>query len=337
MAEPKVIPQDTFSVGAVHVRNELHISGGLRATMPEPRQWSLGPLLSKGKLVSLKPMPIQRIDGAATELGELLFGGDEIAVIDAPLVSRVWTPLNGPHQGGLQAADVWGCIASNAADAGDEAYASVSSNIAHSLRAAGIRLRDASDGLHKQLIAAHARGVEDGGRFTNLAATDVHLAFHSVLTELASARDYLAAALGSRIGAPSNIDAMSKLARWLSKSANAAHASAPVIVEALAAYDRSAADPWLFELTEYRNQFVHRSPFGAGEDGHLFQFTIKKIGQLEAPLLHIPLSDEDQWAPGEDAFKRFILLYRRMNDLLAFAAANAPYDSSPPHFIISGS
>jgi hypothetical protein len=163
---------------------------------------------------------------------------------------------------------------------------------------------------------------------------DIHLAFHSVLSELASARDYLATALAHRIGAPAKIDAMNRLADWVGKPANAHHQSELVLGQMLTAYDGASADPWLYELTEYRNQFLHRSPFGTARNQHLLQLTIKEVGPLHCPLLHMPLSAGDRWAPGEDALKRFITLYRRMIGLLTMAAEGAPYESTPPHFVV---
>lgn len=335
MAKPTIIPRETFKISSTRSTSELHISGGLRALEQAPRLWSLGPLLSKGKQVALKPMAIQQIDQAAKDAGQYLFGGDQVSGLGTPLVSRMWTPLNGPTTEGLQTSDLWAGIAGNASDAGNETYAMLARNIAYSLRAAGIRLRDASDGFHNQLIAALQERAVDGRRFTNVAATDIHLAFHSVLSELASARDYLAATLANRFGAPLKVDAMNRLAEWLGKSANTDLRSCKVVAAALAAYDSSAADPWLYELTEYRNQFLHRSPFGTARNSHLLQLSIKAVGELQSPALHMPLGEDDRWAPGEDALKRFITLYRRMIDLLSLAADNAPYDSTPPHFVVS--
>ena len=335
MVKPTIISRETFKVGKTLVANDLHISGGLRAQEREPRRWSLGPLLSSDVKPSwLRPFPIQQIDQSAIAIDEILFGGDEISGIGTPLVSRSWTPLNGPHKG-MPADVLWGGIAFNAHKKGDELYSRFARNIAHSLRAAGIRLRDASDGFHIQLMAALAEKKETGARFTNTAAMDIHLAFHSVLSELSSARDYLAAALGHQIGAPPSKDAMNRLADWLAKPVNAHHQSDNVLGQMLAAYDSGSADPWLYELTEYRNEFLHRTPFGMARNQHLLQLTIKQVGELRCPLLHMPLRADDRWGPGKDALKRFITLYRRMIDLLTTAAEDAPYDSTPPHFIVA--
>jgi hypothetical protein len=335
MAKPTIIPRDTFKVATTQVVHELHITGGLRGIEREARRWSLGPLLSSTDKPSwLRPLPIQELARLTCSIGEWVFGGDAVSGIGTPLVSRSWTPLSGPSNG-TQTADLWDGISFNASEQGDEVYSRLARNISHSLRAVGIRLRDASDGFNNQLVAAVADGRKVGNRFTNIAATDIHLAFHSVLSELASARDYLAAALAYRLGAPPKIDAMNRFADWLAKSANAAHKNDNVVARMLAAYDSSSQDPWLYELTEYRNEFLHRSPFGTARNEHLMKLLIKKIGEVQCPVLHMPLSADDRWAPGEDALRRFVTLSRRMDDLLAMAAAAAPYESTPPHFIVS--
>lgn len=335
MPEPTIIPRDKLKVGTTRVVHELHITGGLRGVEREPRRWSLGPLLSSRHKPSwLRPLPIQELARLTSSIGEWVFGGDDISGIGTPLISRSWTPLSGPFNG-IQTADLWEGISFNASEQGDEVYSRFARNISHSLRAAGIRLRDASDGFNKQLVAALADERQVGTRFTNIAATDIHLAFHSVLSELASARDYLAAALAHRLGAPQKVDAMNRLADWLAKPANRDFQSDKVVARMLAAYDVASPDPWLYELTEYRNEFLHRSPFGIARNQHLMTLLIKDIGEVHCPVLHMPLSADDRWAPGEDALRRFVTLSRRMDDLLAKAAEAAPYDSTPPHFVVS--
>jgi hypothetical protein len=335
MPEPTIIPRDTFKVSTTRVVHELHITGGLRGIYHEPQRWSLGPLLSSQDEPSwLKPLPLQELARLTCSIGEWVFGGDDISGIGTPLISRSWTPIGGPSSS-PQTADLWDGISFNAAEQGDEVYSRLARNISHSLRATGIRLRDASDGVNKQLVAALASGRKVGNRFTNIAATDIHLAFHSVLSELASARDYLAAALAYRLGAPRKIDAMNRFADWLAKPANANHKSDNVVARMLTAYDGAAQDPWLYELTEYRNEFLHRSPFGTARNQHLMKLLMKDIGEVRCPVLHMPLSADDRWAPGEDALRRFVTLSRRMDDLCAMAAKAAPYESTPPHFVVS--
>src|SRR2546421_4578504 len=78
-------------------------------------------------------------------------------------------------------------ISSQARLAGDSDYGGLARNLAVSLRAAGLQIRNASDEYHKQLLAGLASGQSVGRRFQNVPMDDLHLTFHSALAEMASA------------------------------------------------------------------------------------------------------------------------------------------------------
>ena len=231
-----VIPAGTFQRGTTRCITELHITGGARAVERGPRLWMWHPVLVAGATRALAPMPIDRIDRLADNIGLQLFGGDEQSDLEGPLISRVWTPLEGPGNGSMQPADAWRSTARNADQAGDAEYAILARHIAFSLSAAGIRLRDASDAYRAQLMAAIQSRRAVGTRFSNIPIRDLQLAFHSILSELASARDYLAAALASKLAAPPKVDAMNRFAEWLDASSKAELRERPVVREMLDAY-----------------------------------------------------------------------------------------------------
>jgi hypothetical protein len=311
---------------------ELHLTGGLRAPMQGDRLWSLGPVLDGRTVRQLAPRPIQHVAAIAAGIGGTLFGGDEVTGMETPLLSRVWTPLDGPGPGKPQPADNWRAIAGNAADAGAEEYAKVAGHIAFSLTAAGIRLRDASDQHHDQLMAALAEGKSSGNRFSNIPVSDLQLAFHSILSELASARDYLAKTLAITLGAPARIDSLARLKDWLDASSRAHLRAMPPVSDMLAAYDPASPDPWLHELTEYRNLFLHRQPMGRPGAGWL-RYEEREHDGLIIPVVTMPLADDDPFAPGADALLRFVGLYRKMTALLDQAAESAPHPATVPHFV----
>ena len=318
-----------LQMSTVQVATELHLTGGLRAPMQGDRRWSLHPVLDGRNIRQLTPMPILHIATISAGIGGTLFGGDEVTGIETPLLTRVWTPLDGADGGKPRPADKWGAIAGNAADAGAEAYAELAGHIAFSLTAAGIRLRDASDHHRDQLMAALAEGKSSGSRYTNIPISDLQLAFHSVLSELASARDYLAKTLAIAFGAPARIDALARLKSWLEAPTRAHLCSAPVVSDMLAAYDPASSDPWLHKLTEYRNLFLHRQPMGrSGADW--LQYEERKYDGLTIPIVTMPLADDDPFTPGADALLTFVGLYRKMTILLNQAADAAPHPSTFP-------
>lgn len=305
--------------------------------MQGDRIWSWYPVLRRGEIAQLSPAPINGIARLANDIEETLFGGDQQSGIGKNLVSRIWTPIDGPTSGSLQPADLWSSIASSADEDGAAAYSNLARHIGFSIHAAGIRLRDASDGYQAQLFSAIQDGNEHGQRFTNIPVADIHLAFHSVLSELASARDYLAMSLAHSLGAPARIDAMNRLADWLSASSRAEYGTRPVLREMLEAYDPSSATPWLYQLGEYRNTFLHRRPMASQLSSQFLRYEIVERNDISFPKIVLPLSDDDPFAPGKDALKQFINFYRQMTALARLAANHAPHEASPPHFVVTDS
>lgn len=334
-APPEDVPIEITGLkhGTTRVSHSLHVTGGVRAGFHSRGHWTWFPTLAGSKPVPLRQLPIQTIDQLARDLGAVMFGGDESSQLETALISRTWRPLDGPNNGELQPADLWAAIGGNAERRGDEAYGRIARNIAFSLHSAGIRLRDASDGYKDQLLAAIDRGDASGHRFSNGPMRDIQLAFHSVLSELASARDYLAAALGSQLGAPAKTDAMNRLAEWLGADSRKELRLKPIVSDMLVAYDRASADPWLFELTEYRNLFLHRNPLGASGYTRWLRYDIRQHKGIDFPFIEMPLSEADPWAPGRDALLRFLDLYRKMTALLTAAIPHAAYPATLPSFV----
>lgn len=322
-----------FSVTTVQAITQLHLAGGLRAPMHSRGLWSLGPVLAEQTVKEFTPRPIRQINGIATEIGSTIFGGDDITGVGTPLLSRNWTPLDGPDRNWPQPADKWRAIEGNAADAGDGAYAELAGHIAFSLGAAGIRLRDASDRYNDQLMAAIAAKKKTGDRFGNLPLSDLQLAFHSVLSELASSRDYFAKMLAITFGAPIRIDSFARLKDWLDAPARASLCATPIVADMLCAYDSKSPDPWLFELTEYRNLFLHRKPIGQSGADYL-QYHECHYQGLIIPIINMPLGDDDPFAPKQDALLRFLRIYRLMTNLLNRGADSARYAATFPSIVI---
>lgn len=313
---------------------ELHFTSGLRARKVGA-EWQIGPILIDGKVGALTGISEQEVSRLGAEMGPALFGIDEIAAIDPLLPTRLWRPLLGLPGDNPLPSDSWGMIASSARAARDNVYASLASNLSASLQAAGLQLRNASDEYHKQLVAALSRGRKVGARFANLAMVDLHLAFHATLTEMASARDYLARVAARRVSAPSRIDALNRLREWAGKATSATALSDPLVIHLLEASDASSTDPWLSDITEYRNLFLHREHIGAGRMANrlVVQETQSRVGPVRTLVMAINVR------PGVeatcDALTRFADLYVRLGRLAVLAASLAPYEAKPPEFVVA--
>ena len=121
---------------------------------------------------------------------------------------------------------------------------------------------------------------------------------------------------------------------WVKAASRADLRIRPVVSEILSAYDETSANPWLHQLTEYRNLFLHRQPLGSSSArSHLIYNVLTKDG-IGYPRIEMPLGDTDPSAPGQDALTRFIQLYRAMTDLVKLAAEHAPYSSEPETFVV---
>jgi hypothetical protein len=312
--------------GSITVRDVLHMTGGLRGERMRGG-WVIGPLPGDGAPRAAGPVPDAGVGAVCRNLGVAVFGGDEISEIEPLLPTRIWTPLlpRLPHT----AADTWAWVAAASHAAGDADYAALARNVSISLRAAGIRLRDASDEYHRQLVAALARGEAPGLRFSNFALTDLHLAFHSLLSEMGGARDYLASIAARRVGAPPGIDALNRLAGWVAKPAGRSAAGDPLVAAMLAAWDKSGLDPWLHDLGEYRNLFLHREPLGASERARWISLA-ERAGPLGRILL---VQMQVEARPGTlqtcDALERFVDLHARLCRLADLAAGHAKHAPRP--------
>jgi hypothetical protein len=312
-----------LKIGSSVTADFLHLTGGLRAAKASGG-WNVGPVLRGDQVGHIGPVPDTDVMRCCASLGVRVFGGDHVTDADSALPTRIWTPILWPPVLKHQAADTWSMIASGARSAGDDSYAFLAQNVSLTLHAADIRLRDASDQYHLQLIAALKRS-QQLGRFQNIPAKDLHLAFHSVLTELASTRDYLATIAARQIGAPAKIDALSRLDDWLQRPPNRGHAASSLIAAMLEAYDETKPDPWLWELTDYRNFFLHTKPLGTDEHAQWLSLTEREtpLGKIRLVEMQMPIKRHEPATC--EALNRFVDLHARVCRLADFAAGHAKH------------
>jgi hypothetical protein len=332
---PKTPPGIVTNIlqGLVQVRDTLHITGGIRGWATR-EGWLLGPVLgAAASSVVIGPVPETDLKAICQELGLAAFGKDQISQTEPLLPARVWTPILGPPRLTHQPADTWAWMVAAAQAAGDSDYGALARKVSFSLRAAGVRLRDASDEYHRQLTAALARKQPSGRRFRNIPMTDLHLAFHSLLSEMGSARDYLATIAARRIHAPAAIDAMSRLAHWTRKPAGRGAMADPLVAAMLDGWDETKPDPWLYELGEYRNLFLHREPLATNQAGRWLSVAERVSSSHRVMVVQM----EIQSRPGSqqmcDALDRFADLHGRMCRLADFAVTHAKYSPQVASFV----
>lgn len=223
---------------------------------------------------------------------------------------------------------MWHAIALSAEARGHINEAKIARNISYSLMAAGIRLRDASDNYNIQLITRFKSCNKNMSHFSNIPMQDIEIAFHSVLSELASTRDYIATFFAAQLGASSKIDALSRLQQWVKKNDDIKKTPVPVIDRMLQAYDEHSQDPWLAHLTNYRNNYIHRQPLGSclqNQERFLTYETVE-FNNFIFPRILMPLPISDPYNPRKDALTVFSKIYKSMIDFAQFAATQTIYD-----------
>lgn len=316
-----------ITYSTVQIMDTLHFTGGLRARRYQDA-WMIGPLLKDGDLVDMGPVLESQINTAAAELGVRVFGADEEILGDPYLPTRIWEPFVGLKPTPGLPTELWANIAHHAADAGDECYGELARYTAVCLRAADIRLRDISDGYGAQLLSALHSGTKVDHRFENMPLADLHLAIHSFVAEMGAARDYLAAIVGRQLGAPASKDSLARLMDWLEADARQVEAAKPVSLTLMKGWV-DADDPWLKQLTDYRNLFLHRGPIGARgmESAPRLAALASPHGEVRTLVLPIPRRLEG--TETVDALVQFIRLHWQMFRLAADLAALSPYPTTP--------
>lgn len=329
----QAIDRSTFRRGTVMAIASIHLTGGLRAAKSETG-WSIQPLPAARGIGALRPVSRSGLDHFVRTAGLKIIGGDEISGMDGPLPARFWTPLPGQGAGRSSPADAWGAISIAAARSGDERTALIARKIAVTLGAADIRIRDASDCYHQQLLGALLENQTAGRRYKNVPLRDLFLAFHSLLAEMAGARDYIAEFAGSRLNAPDGVDALNRFERWATATSRADKAADPLAARLLGSREPGATNKWLADLTDYRNEFLHRMPMTARREGNSLIVVERQMEQTAIRLIELPIADHSAAnAPG-DALTLFVTLHERLLDLAAFAAQQSNYAATPPAFVV---
>jgi hypothetical protein len=147
---------------------------------------------------------------------------------------------------------------------------------------------------------------------------------------MASARDYLAQVAARRVNAPSRIDALNRLKDWVDKPVNSAARGDVLIARLFEAADDLTPDPWLADITKYRNLFLHQEHIGAMAEWLVVEERESPAGAVRTIRMEI------NTRPGAvskcDALDRFVDLYGRLCRLADFAARLAPHAATPPAF-----
>jgi hypothetical protein len=247
----------------------------------------------------------------------------------------VWEPGKRDPSNNLNAADSWSAVGHNAALAHDSGYAECATYLSVCLKIAGLRLRDVSSKYHDQLRWALRAQQKTGTWFSNAALLDLYADCHSLVSELSSARDYLARLVAIHANAPDNIDSLARLEGWINRIGNHGQASRPLAGLILSASGTKESPGWLRRLGEVRNEMLHKIPMGANRrvSGLTIQEFSTSMGTVQTIRLAEPLSKTPLVNQGADPLVELSQLSTSMEQLCRAAWKLAKYPASLPEFI----
>lgn len=327
------IDRRTFRTGQVMATESIHLTGGMQAVQVDG-SWSMRPMSAANRLVASQPISRAEVIRFAARAILEIIGSDQVSGIGGPLPTRIWNPLYGPTLNGLPPAAAWGAIAISASRSSDERMSHIARKLAVTLNATSFRIRDASDCYHAQLVAALIDSRRPGTRFKNVPLMDLYLAIHSLLSEMASTRDYLAELAGYQLGAPHKIDALNRFEEWISAASRIDKATNPLAMRLLGSRNAGSVNRWLADLTDYRNEFLHRTPLGATRSGNSLVVAERHVDENSIRIIQLPITDlSADGAPG-DALSILVRLHEKLLDLAGFAAERTGYSTAPPEFVV---
>lgn len=327
-----VIEATDINIGTVRMTETCYFTGGLTAQPLDDGTLFLAPvgINEQGFVAHVDTWP--EILSLTQLCGCTLVGVNQSFQGGGPAPQETWRPDVRPSEQQLHAADSWGAISHQAIAHKDIAYAAVARYVSVSVHAAGVRLRDVARAHHDQLRWAFQSGKRPGLRFSNTAMTDLYLAFHSLASELCSARDHLARIAAMHCGAKESVDSMARFDDWALKSMNIGTAAAqPLSALLMSAWGTAGAPGWLRTMGEVRNEMIHRQPMAANPDTSFL--ALSEIATPAGPILTIRLASAASSDNSPDPFATLFGLYSQFELLAIKASALARYDVKLPQVV----
>lgn len=328
-------------------------SGGMRAAKSREDAWYIEPVFDNRHPCAKGFMPTAAMQAFFTQHGLTFIAFHRSGWLRGNYYS-IWSPFNlGQTNHLLGPADVWGNIAGNhlrARAAGNLAATQqptheqvatlldsrseverLSRSISLSLRNMDISVEQIAEFYHEQLVNHMASGNLEGQRSSSTLDQTLFAHVHSFFMHLGAARDYLAALSALRIGKdPQKVDSFARL----TEAVRPEHFPADNFIQLFNARGYLQQKPtssvkfdmagWMDEVTDLRNEFMHRRPYGDRFIEHMgFVQPIDRQGGLYRYVRPILLTT------GEDDVQSVILRhYREMTSLCHAAAQISGYDAS---------
>ncbi|RUL65789.1 hypothetical protein EKH79_03495 [Dyella dinghuensis] len=315
------------SHGAAAYRSVTYCTGGLISFPLDGGKFGLAPVWNDGKVEHTVLPSNHALAEATKNLGVQTVGTNQI-IDDGIASTEIWRPRDSLMTNGLSGADTWAAISTGAHLDKNDTYADAARYVSVSMQAAGVRLRDVAKCHHAQLIEALLRKKEVTVGFKNVPLLDLYVAFHSLASELCSARDHLVRIAALHVGAKESLDDMIRLEAWLKKEANQHHAAEPLTKLLTSAWGTKELPQWLRKLSDVRNQMVHRQPLAANPAAAMLRLreaTAPLVGTIKTIRLAPAPHDEKYLSLTPDPFETLLGYSERVQQLVIEASKLAHY------------
>lgn len=268
----------------------LNFTGGLRAWKSGEALWHLGPITHDGKPVIKGQISTAQLQQLTLDLGVRAIAFEDCVVTNGVYHTTLRAILPGRTSQLFSAADVWRNIESNLTkvrlkaflDSNDKpnrdqihavlddktSIEACSGYIGDSLRSIDISVSAICNHYNSQLVSAIRSGHDEDQRFSTAADISLYAHVHAFFLQIGAARDYLAKLISIRIGYGESKDSMAKLVDVLrsDKIPNdpmLQHIISEGYIVVKEIGRKMVTANWLKEVTDIRNQFVHKRPYGS--------------------------------------------------------------------------
>jgi hypothetical protein len=335
----------------------LHFIGGFRAAKIHEDAWQIEPVFVNDKPCATGPLTMAQLQALSKQNNFRAIAFHRFGWMDGEYYSS-WAPIipgNANHSEGP--ADRWSSIASNIARSRTKEFFETAEHpekeqiakaldnqnpvealaryIALSLRSMDISVEQIAEHYHEQLVNHMAKGRVGGELAANTLSQTLYAHVHSFFLHLGATRDYLGALIAHRIGLDyKKIDSMARLVGELRQANLPKDALLDLLIKDgdIAAHpqkqDKLAVAGWMQEVTEIRNELVHKRPYGSK-----FNESFGRVipAQKEAGLYRYFRPLDLNGSADQDVFDVLHHHYARCTDLMHKAAKASGNNAAMMH------
>lgn len=346
-----------FEVEDDHQSFVQNFTGGIKAWQRDTNEWSFGPIIYQGEpvMAGILSQELLRTAVQAMELTAVLMEHHVCIKGESSTARRSISLLGRTDR--LATTDIWQTISGNLnkarmakfkkdfPDNTNEQWVSESNNltqeesysayISDSLKSMDICINAICDYYHEQLVSSLRSGRKENQRYSSLADLSFTANVHSFFLHLGSARDYLASLIAARCGMPDNIDAMNRLTDKLKWESLPDDPLIKLMVDQKILTKKGGAEKskisgWFEKVSDVRNQFIHKRPFGLHEDERMGW--VKSAGGIAGHYRFCTPINLNENSDFVDALDYISDVYHKINRLFGDLALVSGYNVTIPSY-----